>query len=116
MGETAAYDGQERRARARSERIELRRRTKRPIESELEQRRGNQNGFDIAAALELHLDEAPTRRAMIALLGSWLDEAKQSAPEQRDEGYVQAVEHAIEIMKASPDPLSAIVVLQRRQS
>jgi hypothetical protein len=50
---------------------------------------------------------------MIALLESWLQEAKSVDAAQRDENYVRAVEHAIQVMTAATDPISAIAVLQR---
>jgi hypothetical protein len=105
------YSGQERRARDRSAGIQLRRRQKQPVEKTQDRRRGTDDGFDIAGALELHLDEVKTRRGMIALLESWLREADESA--ERDENYVRAVERAIAAMTAAPDPLTAIAVLQR---
>jgi hypothetical protein len=107
------YSGQERRARDRSAGIQLRRRQKQPVEKTRERRRATDDGFDIAGALELHLDEIKTRRGMIALLESWLREAAATAPAERDESYVRAVERAIAAMTAAPDPLTAIAVLQR---
>ena len=106
------YSGQERRARDRSAGIRLRRRQKQPVEKTRDRRRGSDNGFDIAGALELHLDEVKTRRGMISLLESWLREAEESTAE-RDANYVRAVERAIAAMTAAPDPLTAIAVLQR---
>jgi hypothetical protein len=111
MTGTESYSGGERRTRDRSRGIVLRRRESQPVE--VERRRSDANGIDIAAALELHLDTCTTRRAMIGLLESWLDEA-QGGSTERDDGYIGAVEHAIEVMKAAPDPLTAIAVLQRR--
>jgi hypothetical protein len=105
---------QERRARDRSQGLTLRRRRNELIEASVERRRSESDGFDIAAALEMHLDECTTRRAMLALLESWLAEATSADSAEQDKRYVQAVERAIEVMKSSPDPLSAIAVLQRR--
>ena len=105
---------QERRARDRSQGFALRRRRQELIDASLERRRSERSGFDIAAALEMHLDECKTRRAMLTLLESWLAEARNAGPEEQDESYVQAVERAIEVMRSSPDPLTAIAVLQRR--
>ena len=105
---------QERRARDRSQGFTLRRRRQELIDANLERRRSERSGFDIAAALEMHLDECKTRRAMLTLLESWLAEARNAGPDTQDESYVQAVERAIEVMKSSPDPLTAIAVLQRR--
>jgi hypothetical protein len=107
------YSGQERRVHDRSAGIQLRRRQKQPVEKTRDRRRGSDNGFDIAGALELHLDQVKTRRGMIALLESWLREAAESAPAERDENYVRAIERAIAAMTAAPDPLTAIAVLQR---
>lgn len=106
---------EERRVRDRSQGIVLRRRLKRLVDANLERRRGERSGFDIAAALELHLDQCTTRRAMLALLGSWLEEANNADPDQRDADYIRAIERATEVMKTSPDPLSAIAILQRRE-
>ena len=116
MHATERYSGHDRRTRDRSQGIVLRRRTKQPVSPEREQRRSASNGFDIAAALEMHLDQAPTRRAMLALLESWLTEAKHSEATEHDEHYEQAVAHAMEVMKAAPDPTTAIAILQRRAS
>ena len=112
MATAEPHTGQDRRSRDRSAGIKLRRRQNQLAEKADDRRRGSQKGFDIAAALELHLDQVKTRRGMIALLESWLQEAEHSLTE-RDENYVRAVEHAIEVMTAAPDPLSAIAVLQR---
>lgn len=114
MGATEVSE--ERRARDRSQGIVLRRRMKRLVDANLERRRHAQSGFDIAAALELHLDQCTTRRAMLTLLESWGAEANSAAAEERDEGYVRAIEHAIGVMKSAPDPLSAIAILQRRST
>jgi hypothetical protein len=103
---------EERRARDRAQGIVLRRRLKRLVDANQERRRSERSGFDIAAALELHLDECKTRRAMLTLLESWLSEANAAA--DRDEEYTRAIEHAAEVMKSAPDPLSAIAILQRR--
>ena len=112
MTATESYSGIERRARARSDEIELRRRQRQ--EGEDERRRRGRDGFDIAAALELYLDQVKTRRAMKELLESWLADAQGSGAAAHDEDYVQAVRHAIEVVGASPDPQTAIAVLQRR--
>lgn len=112
MIEAQSYSGDERRTRDRSEGIVLRRRQSEPVE--VERRRVKQNGFDIAAALELHLDECKTRRSMLTLLESWLAEARNAAPAEQDEDYVRAVEHATEVMKSAPDAMSAIAMLQRQ--
>ena len=107
------YSGEERRARDRSAGIQLRRRKKRAVPKADDQRQASDNGFDIASALELHLDQITTRRGMIALLESWLQEAKNAEASERDENYVQAVRHAIEVMTSATDPIHAIAVLQR---
>ena len=109
---TESYSGTERRARTRSDGIELRRRQRQEVEDD--RRRKRQDGFDIAAALELYLDQVKTRRAMKELLESWLSDARGSGADTQDEDYVQAVRHAIEVVGASPDPQTAIAVLQRR--
>jgi hypothetical protein len=113
MTTAESYSGQERRARDRSAGIQLRRRQKQPVAKTEDRRRGGNNGFDIAGALELHLDQITTRRKMIALLESWLHDARQTDPTERDESYVRAVENAIAVTTASPDPLTAIAMLQR---
>lgn len=102
---------QERRARDRSLGILLRRRQNRLAEIAEERRRKTRSGFDIAAALELHLDQVTTRRGMIALLESWLNESTQG--EDRDEDYVQAIERAIRVIKTAPDLQTGIAMLQR---
>ena len=112
MATAEPLSGPERRTRDRSAGIQLRRRRKEGVD-EAGDRRKSRNGFDIAAALELHLDQITNRRGMIALLESWLQEARQTDPAERDENYVRAVEYAKEVMTASPDPLTAIAVLQR---
>jgi hypothetical protein len=111
--EPETYGGDERRQRDRSRGIILRRRRNELPEGQTERRRGPvNNGFDIASALEMHLDEHKGRRAMLNLLESWLTEAKNAA--ERDEAYTQAVEYAIQVMKTSPDVSTAIAVLQRQ--
>jgi hypothetical protein len=111
MTQTQEFTGTERRARDRLRGIQLRRRQEAEVEEERRQR--NPNGFDIAAALELHLDEHKTRRAMMRLLEQWLADAR-SEPGATDVAYVSAVERAIDAMKNSPDVETAIAVLQRR--
>ena len=115
MTETATYSGEDRRLRDRSRGIVLRRRRSQvPPQGVVERRRTFvNNGFDIASALELHLDQCTTRRAMLALLESWLTESQNAGAAERDEGYSRAVENAINVMKSSPDVTTAIAVLQR---
>lgn len=105
---------EERRARDRSQGITLRRRLNRTVEAREERRRNQKSGFDIAAALELHLDQCTTRRAMLGLLESWLSEVNTEAGAENDQNYKRAIENAIEVMKSAPDPLTAIAILQRR--
>jgi hypothetical protein len=113
--ETETYGGEERRVRDRSRGITLRRRQNALPEGQTERRRAPvNNGFDIASALEMYLDEHKGRRAMLNLLESWLTEAKNPEATEHDDGYAQAVEYAIEVMKTSPDVMTAIAVLQRR--
>src|SRR5688572_28653908 len=108
------YSGQERRKRDRSVGIQLRRRQKQSVDKASDRRSSSDNGFDIAGALELHLDDVPTRRGMITLLETWLQVANDSLSE-RDENYVRAVTHAIAVMTAAPDPLVGIARLQRTE-
>lgn len=115
MATTEPHTGQERRSRDRSAGIRLRRRQNQLPDKADDRRRRSHDGIDIASALELHLDLVTTRRGMITLLESWLHEGKNN-PSERDESYVRAVERAIEVMSAAPDPVSAIAVLQRAQS
>jgi hypothetical protein len=113
--ETQTYSGEERRARDRARGIVLRRRRNELPSGVVERRRAPANdGFDIASALELHLDQCTTRRAMLNLLEQWLAEAKNPEAVERDDGYARAVQHAIDVMKTSPDVLTGIAVLQRR--
>jgi hypothetical protein len=91
---------------------QLRRRENRPVE--FERRRNRGSGFDIAAVLEMHLDQCKTRRSMIALLEQWLSEAQGREQENQAPDYIGAVERAIEVMKKAPDVETAIVWLQQR--
>lgn len=102
----------ERRARDRARGIELRRRLK--LQVEAERRRSRQGTAEIAAALELHLDQFKTRRAMIGLLERWLTESRSAAVEEQDVDYVKALERSIEIMQASPDVETGIAVMHRQ--
>ena len=114
MIETESFGGQERRTRDRSRGIILRRRRNELPQGQVERRRAPvQNGFDIASALEMHLDEHKTRRAMLNLLESWLQEATSAEAAERDDGYAEAVRYAVDVMKSAPDVLTAIAVLQR---
>lgn len=117
MAELETYGGEERRIRDRSRGIVLRRRQRRDQlpEGTVERRRAPpvNNGFDIASALELHLDQCTTRRSMLGLLEKWLIESKNPQAAERDEAYCEAVQSAIEVMKTSPDVLTAIAILQR---
>jgi hypothetical protein len=113
MAIAEAYAGPERRSYDRSAGILLRRRQNVPIDPAAERRRSRTESFDIAGALEMHLDQVKTRRAMITLLESWLNETNQAPATERNEDYVQALEHAIEVITAAPDMLAGIAILQR---
>ena len=91
--------------------IPLRRRRNDPVAVE---RRRSTGGFDIAAALELYLDNCKTRRAMLELLEQWLAEGRQRDQDSENVQYLAAVERAIETMKRAPDVQTAIIMLQRR--
>jgi hypothetical protein len=106
------YPGPERRGRDRSQGVQLRRRRQEWVQ--VERRRANLQGFDIAAVLEMHLDQCRTRRAMLDLLNGWLVEARNAPPEAQDPNYISAVEQSIEIMKSAPDLETAIAILQRQ--
>jgi len=106
------YAGPERRGRDRSEGLQLRRRRQEWVQ--VERRRANLQGFDIAAVLEMHLDQCRTRRAMLELLNGWLVEARSATPEAQDANYITAVEQSIEVMKSAPDVETAIAILQRQ--
>jgi hypothetical protein len=95
-----------------SETPQLRRRENRPVE--FERRRNRGSGIDIAAVLEMHLDQCKTRRSMIALLEQWLSEAQARERENQDPEYIGAVERAIEVMKGAPDVETGIFSLQQR--
>jgi hypothetical protein len=112
MPENNTYSGPERRAHDRSQGTQLRRRRQEWVENE--RRRTNLGGFDIAAVLEMHLDQCKTRRAMLELLDGWLTEARSSSQDTQDPSYISAVERSIEIMKNAPDVETAIAILQRR--
>jgi hypothetical protein len=90
----------------------LRRRENRPVA--VERRSSNRQGFDIGAALELHLDQCKTRRSMIKLLEEWLAESRTRDPGDQDPEYIAAVERAIEVMKNAPDIETAVIMLQQR--
>ena len=116
MAELETYSGEERRTRDRSRGIVLRRRQRDRLPEGVPERRRAppvNNGFDIASALELHLDQCTTRRSMLGLLEKWLIESKNPEAAERDEAYCQAVESAIEVMKSAPDVNTAIAILQR---
>ena len=106
------YSGPERRGRDRSQGLQLRRRRQEWVQNE--RRRSNLQGFDIAAVLEMHLDQCRTRRAMLDLLNGWLAEARNAAPDAQDPNYITAVESSIEVMKSAPDVETAIAILQRQ--
>jgi hypothetical protein len=90
----------------------LRRRENRPVE--VDRRRSNRSGFDIGAALELHLDQYKTRRSMVNLLQQWLTEARGRDQDGQDAEYIAAVERAIDVMGKAPDLETAIIMLQQR--
>ena len=111
MTSAQTYSGQDRRGHNRSDGPRLRRRQNLLPENAADKRRSRHSGFDIAAALEMYLDQITTRRGMIRLLQSWLHETASETG--RDEDYVRAVERAIEVMTSESDPLTAIAMLQR---
>ena len=106
------HSGPERRARDRSQGITLRRREKQIVE--VERRSPTEGTSEIAAALELYLDQCKTRRAMLTLLESWLGEARNAPPDAQDPVYARALERSIEVFRETPDIETAIAVLQRR--
>jgi hypothetical protein len=111
--ERAEIRAPERRARDRSQGIALRRRQGQLVYTRHERRRTRHSGFDVAAALEMHLDRFPTREALVVLLDSWLYQAERSGLCDEREAYCTALELALDTMKAAPDPVAAITVLQR---
>jgi hypothetical protein len=116
VAELETFSGEERRTRDRSRGIVLRRRQRNPLPHGVVERRTAapvNNGFDIASALELHLDQCTTRRSMLGLLEKWLIESKSPDAAERDEAYCQAVQSAIEVMRTAPDVLTGIAILQR---
>ena len=110
--EAIYYSGPERRTRDRSLGLFLRRRQQKAVEQE--RRQNSRPEFDIAAALEMHLDQYKTRHAMMRLLDTWLKEARSGDEASQDAAYISAVERAIEVMKAEADVETAIAVLQRQ--
>lgn len=106
------YAGPDRRARDRSLGVLLRRRQQQKVE--VERRREAGGASEIAAALEMHLDQCRTRGAMLKLLGGWLAETRDAPPQSQDAEYARAVERAIAVMKQAPDAESGIAMLQRR--
>lgn len=111
MAHTDPYPGPERRTRDRAA-GPLRRRQEQPVE--VERRAGRDDGFDIAGALELYLDECKTRGAMTRLLQQWLTDARAGDASNREPGYIEAVERAIGVMSHAPDVHTGIAMLQRR--
>jgi hypothetical protein len=103
----------ERRRRDRSQGILLRRRHGQIVHTHIE-RRCQWSGFNVAAALELHLDEFPSREAMLVLLQSWRYAADAGAANAFDDDYDTTISRAIDVMRTAPDVATAIVVLQRR--
>ena len=104
--------GAERRTRDRSQGVLLRRRQKQQVA--LERRRPTEGTSDIAAALEMHLDQCKTRRAMLTLLENWLGEARNSPPEAQDATYAHALERSIDVIREAPDLETGIAILHRR--
>jgi hypothetical protein len=102
----------ERRTRDRSRGIELRRRLQQQVE--VDRRQSGQGTAEIAAALEMHLDQFKTRRAMVGLLEQWLTESRSAELAEQDVEYVKALERAIEVMKSAADVETGIAVLHRR--
>jgi hypothetical protein len=112
MPQENTYSGPDRRGHDRAQGSPLRRRRQEWVENE--RRRTNLGGFDIAAVLEMHLDQCKNRRAMLELLESWLTEARNAPQESQDPNYISAVERSIEVMKGAPDVETAIAILQRQ--
>lgn len=111
--DTRPYTGPERRERDRSQGIELRRREVQPVE--VERRRPVEGTAEVAAALEMHLDQCKTRRAMLTLLETWLGEARNAPADAQDPDYARALERSIEVIRAAPDMETGIMMLQRRE-
>lgn len=112
--QTTSYPGPERRTRDRSQGIALRRREKQTVDAE--RRRPVEGTSEVAAALEMHLDQCKTRRAMLTLLESWLGEARNAAPDAQDPVYAGALERSIAVFKEAPDIETAIAILCRRDA
>lgn len=112
MLETRTYTGPDRRARDRSQGLQLRRRREQPVENE--RRRSAEGTAQIAGALEMHLDQCKTRQSMVRLLEGWLAEARGGAPEGQDADYERSLERSIAVMKEAPDVETGIAMLHRR--
>ena len=112
MLQTQPFPGPERRLRDRSRGLLLRRRQRKEVQ--VERRQGGQGTSEIAAALELHLDQCKTRRALVDLLELWLTEARNAEQSSQDPDYTSAVERSIEIMKGAPDVETGMAMLQRK--
>lgn len=103
----------ERRAWDRSQGIPLRRRHGQLVHTRIERRHSPPAGFDVAAALELHLDQFPTREGLLVLLDAWMYQSQVSGLGEHVEGYAAAIEHAKSVLREAPDAAIAIAVLQR---
>jgi hypothetical protein len=66
-----------------SEPLTRRRRSIRPLHAAPERRKKKSSGFDVAAALEPHLDRFPTKELLWHVLVGWLDAAKREKLAER---------------------------------
>src|SRR5690242_11973198 len=64
----------------------------------VDRRRKRNNGFDVAAALELNLDRYPTQDELRTLLSYWLNSAETHELGHHDPSYMPALKRALVIV------------------
>ena len=81
-----------------------------------ERRKSSDEGFNVAATLELNLDRFPTKPAMLTFLTALLSSAEAGDLGFRQANSVDALRQAVDFMEHSAEPIEAVATLQGYQS
>ena len=113
----------ERRSTSRMRETPLRRRhgEVRPAHSRspsefLDRRKIADQGFNVAATLELNLDRFPTKASMLTFVRTLLYGAESDDFASRQPGYVNALAQAVDVLEHSPEPIEAVATLRGYQA
>jgi hypothetical protein len=106
----------ERRSRARLRETPLRRRQGQVRSELLERRKIYDQGFNVAATLELNLDRFPSKPSMLTFLRTLLYNSEADDLASRQPDYVDALGRAVNVLESSPELIEAVATLRGYQA